>query len=111
MSRIYSHLPKLFLLFVAAFFLASCRPTREAAMPQPTHSPRLVVPQAAASPSPTVVPTTVRPTDTTSPSPAPPTQTPNVQPTAQSAVSPARKNLKLVILHTNDVMGEIDPCG
>lgn len=50
---------------------------------------------------------TVRPSPT---SPPRPTDTP-VPPTATAAPATGPRNASLTILHTNDVQGEVDPCG
>jgi len=87
-------------LLLAAAILSSCTPPPGPALPpativkpEPTLQPTLTVPPA--SPSPTLPPRTVE----------------QVQTPQRQETEPPEPVIDLTILHTNDVMGEVDPCG
>lgn len=89
-------------LLLVGIVLSGCTPTAEPTMPPAT--------KMAAAPA------TAAPPATNTPVPPPPTAVPPsatpVPPTAVPTEMPAqRQPLKVTILHTNDLMGEIDPCG
>jgi len=99
MRRAISWAVMLGVLGLAFGVLLGCGPAQEPTLPPPT--------KVALAPTETPVP----PTQTSLPAtqtPLPPTMVPSIT-SSPSPQSPEK--IKLVILHTNDVYGEIDPCG
>jgi 2',3'-cyclic-nucleotide 2'-phosphodiesterase (5'-nucleotidase family) len=94
-------------LSVALTLLAGCAPQHPA-----TALPPATVLAPDLSPSmPTPVSPTAQPAAPSTDTPVPQvsaTSTPSVSPTVMAATGPT---INITILHTNDVMGEIDPCG
>lgn len=100
-------------LLLASILLMGCQPEAQSALPPATQV-------AAAQPAPA---TAEQPLNNPAPPPAaqptqvPPTAAPTLAaPTQASAQQPAaapleRKPVDVTVLHVNDVMGEIDPCG
>ena len=85
-------------LLLGGLVLSGCAPTPGSTLP----------PATVVAPEPTLQSHTVAASPTTAL--APPTaahaETPRPEPTV-----PPGQGIELTVLHTNDVMGEIDPCG
>lgn len=95
-------------LVLASTILAGCAPQAAATLPaatvvtQPTLQPP---PQPAVQPVTQSMPTLAPPQ---APTQAP---SPTAQPAAPANNPIAKDGLQVTVLHTNDVNGEIDPCG
>jgi hypothetical protein len=119
-----SYLPALIALAMIGVLVGGCAPQQPAATALP---PATIVgpvqPQAEAAPKPMTAiqpapPTQSAPVTVVAPEAASPTEAPSSGVPPAEAASPApnnpgapRKAVQVTILHTNDVFGEVDPCG
>lgn len=105
-------------LLLASILLMGCQPEAQSALPPATQVAAAQPAPATAeqplnnpAPPPAAQPTVEQPTQvspTAAPTLAAPTQAPAQQPAAATL---ERKPVDVTVLHVNDVMGEIDPCG
>jgi len=91
----------LVVLLLSSIVLAGCAPTADPTLP----------PATAVSASASDTPEPAAPTATLAATQSPATIAATTVPTQPSANMGSRQAATLTILHTNDVVGETDPCG